>query len=127
MKHFSFESMPVWQIAMDIAVLIFEMTKSLPRSEDYGLTSQIRRSAVSISANIAEGFGRETQMDKKRFYIIAKGSVLETKSHFIYGCKVAYFKEDPVIIKQLEQIYFEINKLNKSIKNNLNTQPQPQP
>ena len=125
MKYLSFEEMPVWKNAMELAVSIFEITKSLPRAEDYGLTSQIRRSALSVSANIAEGFGRETQMDKKRFYIIAKGSLLETKSHFIYGCKVAYFKEDPVIIKQLEQIYFEINKLNKSIKNNLNPQPQP--
>ncbi len=127
MKYLSFEEMPVWKNAMELAVSIFEITKSLPRAEDYGLTSQIRRSALSVSANIAEGFGRETQMDKKRFYIIAKGSVLETKSHYIYGCKVAYFKEDLVIIKQLEQIYFEINKLNKSIKNNLNPQPQPQP
>jgi four helix bundle protein len=117
MKHFSFESMPVWQIAMDIAVLIFEMTKSLPRSEDYGLTSQIRRSAVSISANIAEGFGRPTPMDKKRFYQIAIGSLLETKSHYIYGCRVAYFEEQLNVFQMLDKAHFELNKLIKSIKN----------
>ena len=61
---------------MELAVNIFDLTKSLPRSEDYGLTSQIRRATLSVSANIAEGFGRDTSLDKKRFYIMAKGSLL---------------------------------------------------
>jgi four helix bundle protein len=119
MKHFTFESMPVWQIAMDIAVLIFEITKTLPRSEDYGLTSQIRRSALSISANIAEGFGRQTPLDKKRFYQIANGSLLETKSHYIYGCRVAYFEEQTNVFQLLDSTHYELNKLIKSIKNSL--------
>lgn len=53
----SFEDMPVWQKAMKLAVDVFGLTKNLPRNEDYGLTSQIRRAALSVSANIAEGFG----------------------------------------------------------------------
>ena len=122
MKHFSFESMPVWQIAMDIAVLIFEMTKSLPRSEDYGLTSQIRRAALSISANIAEGYGRSTSLDKKRFYIMARGSIFETKSHLIYGKNVNYFDHSEVVaINDLvDKNVLELNKLIKSL------QPQPE-
>jgi four helix bundle protein len=52
----SFEQMPVWQKAMDLAVKVHSITSTLPKSEDYGLTSQMRRSAVSISDNIAEGF-----------------------------------------------------------------------
>ena len=108
---------------MDLAVIIFDLTKKLPQSEDYGLTSQIRRAALSISANIAEGFGRETATDKKRFYIIAKGSLLETKSHYIYGCKVAYFKEDNALINEINDIHFELNKLIKSMKSK--SQPQP--
>ncbi len=116
MKYHSFEDMPVWKRAMDLAVVIFELTKSLPRSEDYGLTSQIRRAALSISANIAEGYGRETSIDKKRFYIISKGSLLETKNHYIYGCKVLYFTEDILIHNELNEIHHELNKLIKYLK-----------
>lgn len=67
----SFEEMPVWKISMEMATEVFYLTVNLPRNEDYGLTSQIRRSALSVSANIAEGFGRSSSMDKKRFYIMA--------------------------------------------------------
>ncbi len=59
MPYNSFEEMPVWQKAMDMAVEIFKLTEELPRKEDYGLTSQIRRSALSVPGNIAEGFGRK--------------------------------------------------------------------
>ena len=65
MPYLSFEEMPVWKLAMEIAVDIFKLTVSLPKSEDYALISQIRRSAESISSNIAEGFGRDTFPDKK--------------------------------------------------------------
>ena len=60
----SFEEMPVWKRSMDLAVKIFELSEKFPRKEDYGLTSQIRRSALSISANIAESFGREHTLNK---------------------------------------------------------------
>ena len=63
----SFEDMPAWVKANDLAVEVFNLTVDLPRSEDYGLTSQIRRSANSVSANIAEGFGRKTKKDKSYF------------------------------------------------------------
>ena len=117
--------MPVWKLAMDIAKQIFDITVSLPRSEDYGLTSQIRRAAVSISANLAEGFGRETGPDKKKFYIISRGSAFETKSHLIYGKSVGYFNEKQVhsINQLIDNLIHELNKLIKS----LNNRPQPQP
>ena len=60
--------MPVWQDAMQIATKIFKLTEILPKKEDYGFTSQIRRSALSISANIAEAFGRNHTADKINFY-----------------------------------------------------------
>ncbi|WP_210766904.1 four helix bundle protein [Empedobacter stercoris] len=94
------------------------MNFKLARTEDYGLASQIRRSAESISANIAEGFGKSIINDKVRFYEIAKGSAFETKSHLIYGQKVGYFKEDSInhLFKELNVIIFEINKLKKALK-----------
>ena len=69
--------MPVWQKAMILAEDIFLITTNLPRNEDYGLTSQLRRAALSESANIAEGFGREHLKDKLNFYYNSRGSLFE--------------------------------------------------
>ena len=89
----SFEEMPVWQGALKLAEEIFSLTNGLPKKEDYGLTSQIRRSALSVSGNIAEGFGRKHTKDKLQFYYASRGSLTETKSHLIYGRRVGYFTE----------------------------------
>jgi len=89
----SFRDMKVWRMANELSYQVFELTKDLPRSEDYGLTSQIRRSANSISANISEAFGRKTKKDKQNFYIVARGSTFETQSHLLYGKKVKYFSK----------------------------------
>ena len=117
MSFLSFEDMPVWKLAMKIAIDVFNLTVPLPKCEDYALKSQIRDSAESISANIAEGFGRNTRPDKKRFYVIARGSALETKSHLIYGNNVKYFDSNDIepILKDIETVVFELNKLMKSL------------
>ena len=82
-------------------------------SEKRGLTSQIRRSALSISANIAEGFGRHHTKDKLNFYYASRGSLAETKSHLIYGFKVRYFNslEFTRLAQLVENIWEELNKL----------------
>ena len=76
----SFKEMPIWQQAMETAEEIFRLAEKLPKKEDYGLTSQLRRAALSISANIAEAYGREHKLDKINFYYFARGSVTETLS-----------------------------------------------
>jgi four helix bundle protein len=83
MTYKTFEDMKVWQNAMDLAVKIFHLTENLPRKEDYGLTSQIRRSALSVAGKLAEGFGRRHTKDKLNFYYDSRGSLAETKSHLI--------------------------------------------
>lgn len=119
MPYHDFTEMPIWIKAMNIAVQVFELSSNLPRTEDYGLTSQIRRSAESISANIAEGFGKSSINDKVKYYEIAKGSAFETKSHFYYGQKVGYFNENTInlLLEELNATIFEINKLKKALKN----------
>ena len=109
----SFTEMPVWQKAHKLSVEIFQLTAKLPRSEDYGLTSQIRRSANSVAANISEGFGRKTKKDKIHFYIIARGSAFETQNHLLYGNKVNYFKKEIVnrLFENYSNLIFEINKI----------------
>lgn len=116
--YYAFTEMPVWKLAMNYAVAIFNLTVNLPKQEDYALTSQIRRSSVSVSDNIAEGFGRETSTDKKRFYIMSRGSLLESKSQLLYGKNVSYFEEQKVdeLIKINDQIHLELNKLIKTLR-----------
>ena len=111
----SFKEMPIWKTSMDLAVEIFEASESFPRKEDYGLTCQIRRSALSISANIAEAFGRFHNKDKINFYYYARGSVTETQSHLVYCERVKYL--DSGVVKSLDEKLEEINKsINKIIK-----------
>jgi four helix bundle protein len=107
-----------WNHAMEIANTIFFMTNDLPRKEDYGLTSQLRRAAVSISANIAEAFGRSSSADKSKFYDYARGSAFETKSLLMYGIKVNYFKEEETmkLIALIEITIHEINKVKRALK-----------
>jgi four helix bundle protein len=77
---FGFEQLTVWQKAIEFADLICDVTESLPRAERFGLTSQLRRAAVSVSSNLAEGSGRGSKKDFSRFVEIAFGSVCEVVS-----------------------------------------------
>jgi len=109
-------------MAMNVAVTSFEMTKNLPRSEDYGLTSQIRRAANSIPANIAEAFGRESFKEKHHFYTISKGSAYELMSHVLYGKRVKYFDEKTVteFNKEISGLIFDMSKIIKSLREKSN-------
>jgi four helix bundle protein len=78
-KSKSFEDVVLWQKAHKFVLDIYKITKLFPREELYGLTSQIRRSAVSIPANFVEGFKKKSNADKIRYYNIAQGSLNETK------------------------------------------------
>jgi four helix bundle protein len=84
----SYRDLKVWQAAMEIAVRCYVETKSFPREELFGLTSQIRRSAVSIAANIAEGHGRETTGAFIQFLRTAQGSTKELETHLILARRV---------------------------------------
>lgn len=110
--------MPVWQKAMELAKKVFSLTEGLPRKEDYGLTSQLRRSALSIPGNLAEGFGRHHTKDKLNFYYASRGSLAETKSHLIYGQEVGYFKQNDCAgaIKLIDEVWKEINALIRSLR-----------
>ena len=72
-----FSEMPVWQKAFDLVMEIYKITKTFPTEEKYGLVSDMRRAANSITNNISEGFGRYEKLDKTRFYKISRGSCYE--------------------------------------------------
>ena len=110
--------MPIWIEAMEMAETVFRLSDILPRKEDYGLTAQLRRSALSVSGNIAEAFGRYHVNDKINFYYFSRGSLTETMSHLEYGQRVDYFKQKDVelINTMLESLYESINRLIKTLK-----------
>ncbi len=84
----SFKDLVVWQEAVALAVLTYDLAKTLPKSETYGLVSQMQRAAVSIAANIAEGHGREQTGTFILFLRTAQGSLKELETHLIIADKV---------------------------------------
>jgi len=91
--QFSFEKLEVWQLSRQLAGEIYRVTKAFPADEKYSLVSQIRRSAVSVSANIAEGTSRQTAKDQAHFTVIAFSSLMELFNHLIIAGDLAYIKE----------------------------------
>ena len=90
----SFEDLIVWQKAHQLVLDVYKLTSDFPKHERYGLVSQMRRAAVSIPANIAEGFRKNTTADKARFYNIAQGSLEETRYYLILSRDLGYIAEN---------------------------------
>lgn len=90
----SFEELEVWQEAQLFAVEIYSITKLFPSDELYAMTNQLRRAASSISANIAEGFGRSTVKDKLHFYTMSYGLLLEVKNFLYLAEKLNYLDNE---------------------------------
>ncbi len=86
----SFKDLMVWQESVSLAVLVYELTKALPKAETYGLSSQMQRAAVSIAANIAEGHGREQTGVFIQLLRTAQGSLKELETHLIIAEKVEF-------------------------------------
>ncbi|MCO5082798.1 MAG: four helix bundle protein [Rhizobiaceae bacterium] len=84
----SYQDLVVWQQAMDLTVGVYSMTRSWPKEELYGLTSQVRRAATSVPANIAEGYGREHRGSYLQFLRIAQGSLKELETHLLIADRV---------------------------------------
>jgi four helix bundle protein len=115
-----FEDMPIWHDSQDFAVSVYETTKSFPSDEQYGLISQMRRSSSSISANIAEGFGRNSHKDTANFYRIANGSLLETKNFIYLAKRLGYINTEyeTRLIEKSENLQNQISAILKYFKHN---------
>ena len=99
MNGFSFENIIAWQKAHAFCLLVYKSTRDFPEHERYGLCSQFQRAAVSISANIAEGYKKLSKADKLRFFNIAQGSLEECRNYIILSKDLDYISED---------IYYEL-------------------
>ena len=116
-----FEDLEVWRDAQALAVSIYKMTENFPDDEKFGMTSQIKRSSSSVSANIAEGFGRKGNSEKIQFYRIAYGSLLETKNFVYLAQKLNYIdaKNTEQKISYIEHLQKQLNGIFKYLGNNV--------
>ena len=102
----SFEDLIVWQKAHKFVLSVYGYTSKFPKEEIYVLTSQFRRAAISIAANIAEGFKKKGMLDKARFMNIAQGSLEECRYYLILSCDLNYG-----LNSELKELLTEVSKL----------------
>ena len=114
---FTFEKLDVWQKAIDFADSVYNYTRSFPADERFGLTNQMRRAAVSISSNIAEGTSRMSQTDFARFIEIATGSVFEVVSQSFICRRQGFLKDEDfrTLYDAAEEIGRMLSGLRKSL------------
>ncbi len=105
---FSFMNIKAWQKAHVFTLAIYQVTKTFPEDERFGLTSQFRRAAVSIGANIAEGYKKLSKVDKLRFLNISEGSLAECYNYIILSKDLGYINEE-----QYQHLVFSIEETSK--------------
>lgn len=116
MKANRFEDLEVWKKSHQLVLNIYHITRDFPSEERFGLISQMRRSAVSIPANIAEGFKKRTLKDKSNFYNIAQGSLEELRYYLILSKDLKYLYDNEKLLADAEEIGRMLNGLIKSLK-----------
>ena len=118
-KSFYFENIIAWQKAHEFVLSVYTLTKQFPKDELFALTSQFRRAAVSIEANIAEGCKKLSKADKLRFLNISEGSLEECRDYIVLSRDLNYIsQEDFESLKDLSnQVGWFLNSYSKGIKN----------
>jgi len=112
-----FKSLKVWQKAYELALEIYKTTATFPKNELYGVSSQIQRAAISISANIAEGYERQHRKEYIHFLMIAKGSLGEVETFLMFAKDLGYIQEDK--FQELDNLRQEVGKLLRGLINSL--------
>lgn len=115
-----FRKIQVWERAHQLTLQVYKITSSFPKDELYGLTSQMRRAAVSIPSNIAEGCGRDTQTELARFIHIAGGSASELEYQIILAHDLGYIGNElyPELNSEINEIKRMLNGFEKAVRAN---------
>ena len=116
-----FVDLTVWQKAHELVLLVYQFSDHFPKKEIFGLTSQLRRAAVSVAANIAEGFKKRGKPDKMRFMNIAQGSLEESRYYLILAKDLNYGEPKPLMDKLQE-----VSKLLEAYRNAINPYKPPE-
>ena len=113
----NYKTLKKWQKSVDLAVKVYKSTEQFPREEVYGLTSQVRRSAVSIPSNIAEGSGRNSDKEFNNFLGYSQGSSFELETQLIIANRIGLLKN--ATFQDLQENITEIQKMNYALKRRL--------
>lgn len=100
----SFKELIVWQKAYQLVLEIYKATKDFPKSEMYGLVQQMRRAAISIPSNIAEGYGRKHKTEYHQFLSVAYGSLSELETQYLLSIDLSYIKQSEIIEVLLKEV-----------------------
>ena len=110
MKTYSFENVFAWQKAHTFVLKVYEVTRQFPEEEKFALTSQFRRAAVSIEANIAEGYKKLSKADKLRFFNISEGSMEECRDYILLARDLKY-----IDLQQFDELYISLEETSKML------------
>ena len=119
----SYKDLIVWQKALDLVEIVYQVTNAFPKEELYGLTNQLRRAAVSIPSNIAEGHARCSTQEFHRFLSIARGSLAEVETQLLIAQRLGYLSNDQ--LSPILNLQIEINKMTNGLMVKLATNPSP--
>jgi len=102
----SYKDLLVWQRSMDLVETVYKLTAKLPRTEQFGLVAQMRRSSVSVPSNIAEGYGRQSTGEYRHHLSIGRGSLLELETQVILCQRLGYLEQSKAesILREIEEI-----------------------
>lgn len=117
-KITSYKDLIIWQKAMEATCLLYNVAKKLPKEETFALGSQMRRAAVSIPSNIAEGYGRQSNKEHLHFLTISRGSIYELETQLLLCLKLGYLKIEDIL--PLSNLLKELGRMSTSMINNQN-------
>lgn len=122
MSSFNYRDLQVWQKAMDFVLACYQAAASFPKTEQYGLSSQLQRAAVSIPANIAEGHGRRHTREFIQHLSVAYGSLMEVETHLQIAARLGYLKSNCAaqLLESSAEIGRMLNGLTQSLEQRLN-------
>ncbi len=117
----NYKDLKVWQKSYELCLEIYRITAKFPKEERYGLTSQIRRSVVSIPSNIAEGYGKKTTMDYIRMLYISYGSVCELETQILLAGDLVFIEKG--VLGKLKKGITEVERMLKALIKSLENKP----
>ena len=112
----NYRELEVWQLSMDLVELVYKALKRFPAEERFAICDQIRRAAVSIPSNIAEGFGRDSNADFAHFVSIARGSLFELATQLEIASRLGYLPKDSGLYPKVESVGKMLNALHRHLK-----------
>lgn len=111
----SYKDLIIWQKGIDIAINLYELVEDFPKEELYALTSQIKRACISVSSNIAEGYGRSSTQSYIHFVSISRGSLFELETQLIVAKRLKFIKNETLFSELMNQITEESKMINSFI------------